>query len=182
MIRINLLPEKIRAREALIKSIILAVAVVLVAVGVVGWFYVKRLAVLTEVEKQVMAVEAERNSPALKQMVDQVEFFAAQSKLYQDQKAQIDKFREKQGFWVKVLDVLPDVIGEQAWIRRLRKGEKGRLVVDGSAVTAEDVAKIYINFENHGAFKNVSLDTPPTRSNYNGMTVYQFSLSFEFEG
>jgi len=40
-------------------------------------------------------------------MVDQVEIFASQNKQYQDQKAQIDKFRERQVYWVKLLDVLP---------------------------------------------------------------------------
>ena len=184
MIRVNLLPEKVRNAEGLRTDIILASIALALVVGGILYLYQQGLSGLHAIQKERAAVDAEKNSPELKKMVADVEEFAKQDKNFHDQLANLNRFREKQVFYVKLLDMLPDLVPDNAFLTDVNEAsDKGaiKVTVKGNAMTPDDVSKFYMALEGQG-FKNLSLDAPATPGTVLGETYYGFTISFEYGG
>jgi Tfp pilus assembly protein PilN len=184
MIKINLLPEKVRAAEKIKTSILLgAVATIAVAV-VIGYLYVQQRAELQRIKSQVAEKRREMSSPALQKIVQDVKDFVEQQKNLDEQRAIVDKFREKQVFWIRVLDALPDVVPPQVWLTGFTQAlDRGKtvLTIKAQASSPEDAAHFYTNLENYGLFKNINLEKMSSVV-ANGYPVIDFSVTVELEG
>jgi Tfp pilus assembly protein PilN len=157
--------------------------VALVAAGILS-IYRQDLGELHAVQRQRAAIDVEKNSAELKKIVADVEEFAKQDKNFQDQLANLNRFRAKQIFYVHLLDMLPDLVPENAYLTEISEANaKGaiQVTVKGNAMTADDVSKFYIALESQG-FKNLSLDAPATPVIALGSTYYGFTISFEYGG
>jgi Tfp pilus assembly protein PilN len=184
MIRVNLLPEKVRNAEGLKTDIILAAIALALVAGGIGYLYQQGLSGLHAIQKERAAVDAEKNSPELKKMVADVEEFAKQDKNFHDQLANLNRFREKQVFFVKLLDMLPDLVPDNAYLTDVNEASnKGAITVTikGNAMTPDDVSKFYMALESQG-FKNLSLDSPASPGTVLGETYYGFTISFDYGG
>lgn len=183
MIRINLLPEKVRAAEKVKTSIFLGVVASLAVAVIIGYLYVQQRSELERIKAQVKEKRTEMNSPALQKIVQDVKEFVEQQKSLDEQRSIVDKFREKQVFWIKVLDAMPDVVPAQVWLTSFTHAlEKSKVVltIKGSATSPDEAARFYSNLENYGMFKNVNLQTI-TSSFVGGAYVVDFTLTVELE-
>jgi Tfp pilus assembly protein PilN len=185
MIEIDLLPERIRSDEAFRRNLVLGGALVVAVLVGVGMMALQKRTELKSVEDQIKAVQAEMQSPELQKIVQAVTEFTAQRQLLDTQQALVNQLRQKQVTLVKILDALPDVLPPRLWLTDcVTSVDKGKLKValKGAAASGEAVAQLMSNLQNQGAFKSVSLDTPPAPSVAVGSPVVTFGISFEFEG
>jgi Tfp pilus assembly protein PilN len=139
---------------------------------------------LSALKVQVEEKVKEANSDKFKKiMKDLQEYTDLQSGL-QVNKGVVDKFREKQIFWIKVLDALPDVVPAQVWLTSFTHAlEKGKVVLTmrASATSPDEAAHFYSNLENYDFFKNVNLQAI-TSAVYNNAIVVNFIITTELEG
>jgi Tfp pilus assembly protein PilN len=182
MVNINLLPEKVRSAEVL--KIVVALGMLSLALPVVfwAWRYTQANAELAAVEKQIDSVNADLNSPQLKQVVAEVEQFSKNAADLDSKRSVVDTLRKKQVVLVRLMDVLPDLIPARACLSHLEvkdaKGVKGA-TLEGSALSADVLAELYTNLEANPVVKNLKMDSPPSASQANGHSVLTFKLSFE---
>ncbi len=135
------------------------------------------------VNSQIEAVKKEMESPGLKTVVQAVEEFTAERASLDSKTALINKFQKQQVYWVTILDELPDLLPPQVWLTRVSSSgnpPKARLVLQGEALSAEQVAQFYSNLQDQG-FGDVSLDSPPSPGQVMGTPVENFTISFSVE-
>jgi Tfp pilus assembly protein PilN len=185
MIRVNLLPERVRAAEALQRNIVLSGALVAAALLAATASYVQKRTALKIVQKEIEGVRAEMESPALKNVVQAVVEFTAQRQALDSEQAVVNGLRQKQVALLRLMDILPDVLPPRLWLTDLNATlDKGsyKVVLKGSAYSPQEVAQFFSNLENHGKFKAVNLDSLPGTSTSQmraNVVTFQISLSFE---
>lgn len=184
MVNINLLPEKVRAAEAL--KLVVVVGSLCLTLPLLFWTYryMGDKAELTSLEQKIDLVNIELNSPKLKQVVQEVEQFGRDRANLEAKRSVVDLLRKKQVALVRLLDVLPDLVPKRAWITKVDvQNEKGgrKAIVEGTALSAEVVADFYANLEAHVAIRNPAMDAAPIQVLSRGKTLVNFKMSFEIE-
>ena len=183
MIKINLL-GRTKLRAAKTKKIstasnqtlmaVMAVAVVLMSVGII--YFWERILVQQdeELSRQIMLAKKEK----LRQegMLRENEVFEKRRKLLETRINVIESLKKNQSGPVQVLDLLSDCIqrSEGVWLKDL--AQKGNLItVNGTAMGSPDaVADLITNLTRVGNFKNVNLVNLQELD-----SKYSFSITFE---
>ncbi len=184
MININLVPEKVRAGEALKVIMLLGSLSLVIPLLFWSWRFVVAKAELSGVEEEIDKVVAELNSPQLKQVVEEVEQFTRDRANLDSKRSLVDALRKKQVVLVRMLDAIPDLLPRRAWLTKMEvKEEKGvrRVAMEGMSEVPEAVADFYVGLEAHPVVKKLAMDDPPKTDRYRGVDIVKFKLSFEVE-
>jgi Tfp pilus assembly protein PilN len=183
MIKINLL-GRTKLKAAKTKRIstasnqtlmaVMAVAVVLMSVGII-YFWEKILVKQDEeLTRQIMLAKKEKARQ--EGMLKENEVFEKRRKLLETRINVIESLKKNQSGPVQVLDLLSDCIqrSEGVWLKDL--AQKGNLItVNGTAIGSPDaVADFISNLTRVGNFKNVNLVNLQELD-----SKYSFSITFE---
>jgi Tfp pilus assembly protein PilN len=183
MIKINLL-GRTKLKAAKTKRIstasnqtlmaVMAVAVVLMSVGII-YFWEKILVKQDEeLTRQIMLAKKEKARQ--EGLLKENEVFEKRRKLLETRINVIESLKKNQSGPVQVLDLLSDCIqrSEGVWLKDL--AQKGNLItVNGTAIGSPDaVADFISNLTRVGNFKNVNLVNLQELDN-----KYSFSITFE---
>jgi len=183
MIKINLLgrtklkaakTRKIGTASNQTLMAVMAVTVVLMAVGII-YFWQKTLVQQDEeLSRQIM--QAKKEKIRQEGMLKENEVFEKRRKLLETRINVIESLKKNQSGPVQVLDLLSDCIqrSEGVWLKDL--AQKGNLItVNGTAMGSPDaVADFITNLTRVGNFKNVNLVNLQELD-----SKYSFSITFE---
>ena len=183
MIKINLLGRtKLKAAKA--KKIstasnqtlmaVMAVAVVVMSVGII--YFWQRILVQQDEELSRQIMLARKEKVRQEGMLRENEVFEKRRKLLETRINVIESLKKNQSGPVQVLDLLSDCIqrSEGVWLKDL--AQKGNLItVNGTAMGSPDaVADFITNLTRVGNFKNVNLVNLQELD-----SKYSFSITFE---
>ena len=183
MIKINLL-GRTRLKAAKTKKIsvasnqtlmaVMAIAVVLMSVGIV--YFWQRILVQQDEELSRQIMLAKKEKARQEGMLRENEVFEKRRKLLETRINVIESLKKNQSGPVQVLDLLSDCIqrSEGVWLKDL--AQKGNLItVNGTAMGSPDaVADFITNLTRVGNFKNVNLVNLQELD-----SKYSFSITFE---
>lgn len=183
MIRINLL-GRTKLKAAKTKKIstasnqtlmaVMAVAVVLMSVGII--YFWERILVKQDEELSRQIMLAKKEKARQEGMLKENEVFEKRRKLLENRINVIESLKKNQSGPVQVLDLLSDCIqrSEGVWLKDL--AQKGNLItVNGTAMGSPDaVADFISNLTRVGNFKNVNLVNLQELD-----SKYSFSITFE---
>lgn len=183
MIKINLL-GRTKLKAAKTKKIstasnqtlmaVMAVAVVLMSVGII--YFWERILVKQDEELSRQIMLAKKEKARQEGMLKENEVFEKRRKLLETRINVIESLKKNQSGPVQVLDLLSDCIqrSEGVWLKDL--AQKGNLItVNGTAMGSPDaVADFISNLTRVGNFKNVNLVNLQELD-----SKYSFSITFE---
>jgi type IV pilus assembly protein PilN len=183
MIKINLL-GRTKLKAAKTKKIstasnqtlmaVMAIAVVLMSVGIV--YFWQRILVQQDEELSRQIMLAKKEKARQEGMLKENEVFEKRRKLLETRINVIESLKKNQSGPVQVLDLLSDCIqrSEGVWLKDLV--QKGNLItVNGTAMGSPDaVADLITNLTRVGNFKNVNLVNLQELD-----SKYSFSITFE---
>ena len=183
MIKINLL-GRTKLKAAKTKKIstasnqtlmaVMAIAVVLMSVGIV--YFWQRILVQQDEELSRQIMLAKKEKARQEGMLRENEVFEKRRKLLETRINVIESLKKNQSGPVQVLDLLSDCIqrSEGVWLKDLV--QKGNLItVNGTAMGSPDaVADLITNLTRVGNFKNVNLVNLQELD-----SKYSFSITFE---
>jgi Tfp pilus assembly protein PilN len=183
MIKINLL-GRTKLKAAKTKKIstasnqtlmaVMAIAVVLMSVGIV--YFWQRILVQQDEELSRQIMLAKKEKARQEGMLRENEVFEKRRKLLETRINVIESLKKNQSGPVQVLDLLSDCIqrSEGVWLKDL--AQKGNLItVNGTAMGSPDaVADLITNLTHVGNFKNVNLVNLQELD-----SKYSFSITFE---
>ena len=183
MIKINLL-GRTKLKAAKTKKIstasnqtlmaVMAIAVVLMSVGIV--YFWQRILVQQDEELTRQIMLAKKEKARQEGMLRENEVFEKRRKLLETRINVIESLKKNQSGPVQVLDLLSDCIqrSEGVWLKDL--AQKGNLItVNGTAMGSPDaVADLITNLTRVGNFKNVNLVNLQELD-----SKYSFSITFE---
>jgi len=183
MIKINLLgrtklkaakTRKISTASNQTLMAVMAVAVVLMSVGIV--YFWQRILVQQDEELSRQIMLAKKEKARQEGMLKENEVFEKRRKLLETRINVIESLKKNQSGPVQVLDLLSDCIqrSEGVWLKDL--AQKGNLItVNGMAMGSPDaVADLITNLTRVGNFKNVNLVNLQELD-----SKYSFSITFE---
>jgi Tfp pilus assembly protein PilN len=183
MIKINLLGRtKLKAAKTKKISVasnqtlmaVMAIAVVLMSVGIV--YFWQRILVQQDEELSRQIMLAKKEKTRQEGMLKENEVFEKRRKLLETRISVIESLKKNQSGPVQVLDLLSDCIqrSEGVWLKDL--AQKGNLItVNGTAMGSPDaVADLITNLTRVGNFKNVNLVNLQELD-----SKYSFSITFE---
>lgn len=186
MIKLNLLPEKVRAAELLQLILLGGVGLYLLFLVGLGLRWNSARARVAVVEREVQAVYEALNAPELQQTVKEVERFTKDKSEVSSKASQVNELRKKQATVVRLVDALPDwTMGGQIWFTRVDlredKGSKA-VTLEGGAMSNLAFARFYTQLEGQPLVRKLALDAAPTAAtNERGQPVYHFKVSFGVE-
>jgi Tfp pilus assembly protein PilN len=183
MIKINLL-GRTKLKAAKTKKIstasnqtlmaVMAIAVVVMSVGIV--YFWQRILVQQDEELSRQIMLAKKEKARQEGMLKENEVFEKRRKLLETRISVIESLKKNQSGPVQVLDLLSDCIqrSEGVWLKDLV--QKGNLItVNGTAMGSPDaVADLITNLTRVGNFKNVNLVNLQELD-----SKYSFSITFE---
>ncbi|MBM3804202.1 MAG: hypothetical protein FJW26_18035 [Acidimicrobiia bacterium] len=184
MIRINLLGRTTKLKAAKTRKVstasnqtlmaVMAVAVVLMSVGII--YFWERILVQKDEELSRQIMLAKKEKVRQEGMLRENEVFEKRRKLLETRINVIESLKKNQSGPVQVLDLLSDCVqrSQGVWLKDLV--QKGNLItLNGTAMgTPDAVADFITNLSRVGHFKNVNLvNLQELDSNYS------FSISFE---
>jgi len=183
MIKINLL-GRTKLKAAKTKKIstasnqtlmaVMAVAVVVMSVGII--YFWQRILVQQDEELSRQIMLAKKEKVRQEGMLRENEVFEKRRKLLETRINVIESLKKNQSGPVQVLDLLSDCIqrSEGVWLKDL--AQKGNLItVNGTAIGSPDaVADFITNLTRVGNFKNVNLVNLQELD-----SKYSFSITFE---
>jgi len=183
MIKINLL-DRTKLKAAKTKKIstasnqtlmaVMAVAVVVMSVGII--YFWQRILVQQDEELSRQIMLAKKEKVRQEGMLRENEVFEKRRKLLETRINVIESLKKNQSGPVQVLDLLSDCIqrSEGVWLKDL--AQKGNLItVNGTAMGSPDaVADFITNLTRVGNFKNVNLVNLQELD-----SKYSFSITFE---
>jgi Tfp pilus assembly protein PilN len=183
MIKINLL-GRTKLKAAKTKKIstasnqtlmaVMAIAVVLMSVGIV--YFWQRILVQQDEELSRQIMLAKKEKARQEGMLRENEVFEKRRKLLETRINVIESLKKNQSGPVQVLDLLSDCIqrSEGVWLKDL--AQKGNLItVNGTTMGSPDaVADLITNLTRVGNFKNVNLVNLQELD-----SKYSFSITFE---
>jgi type IV pilus assembly protein PilN len=156
------------------------VMVVLAIVGLAGnGYYYMRLSNQTKqiaVDKQ-KAMDENRRLAAVKAKYDEAE---KQKEVFRKRVDVIDKLRKAQSGPVDLLNTIGTTVNatDQVWLATMR--DDGRNIsLDGTALSANAVAKLITNLKQTGYFKNVEIRETFQSPASQEMTMFSFSIVCE---
>jgi Tfp pilus assembly protein PilN len=183
MIKINLL-GRTKLKAAKTKKIstasnqtlmaVMAIAVVVMSVGII--YFWQRILVQQDEELSRQIMLAKKEKIRQEGMLKENEVFEKRRKLLETRINVIESLKKNQSGPVQVLDLLSDCIqrSEGVWLKDL--AQKGNLItVNGTAMGSPDaVADLITNLTRVGNFKNVNLVNLQELD-----SKYSFSITFE---
>ena len=183
MIKINLL-GRTKLKAAKTKKIstasnqtlmaVMAIAVVVMSVGII--YFWQRILVQQDEELSRQIMLAKKEKTRQEGMLKENEVFEKRRKLLETRINVIESLKKNQSGPVQVLDLLSDCIqrSEGVWLKDL--AQKGNLItVNGTAMGSPDaVADLITNLTRVGNFKNVNLVNLQELD-----SKYSFSITFE---
>ena len=183
MIKINLL-GRTKLKAAKTKKIstasnqtlmaVMAIAVVVMSVGII--YFWQRILVQQDEELSRQIMLAKKEKVRQEGMLKENEVFEKRRKLLETRINVIESLKKNQSGPVQVLDLLSDCIqrSEGVWLKDL--AQKGNLItVNGTAMGSPDaVADLITNLTRVGNFKNVNLVNLQELD-----SKYSFSITFE---
>jgi hypothetical protein len=188
MIRINLsgAPRSKKGKRAAVPSVggeapnpiaIIAILVIL-GVGGNGYYYNK----LTNEAKKITAdkaraMEENHRLAAVKAKYEEAE---KQKEVFRKRVEVIDKLRSAQSGPVNLLNSIGDTVNstDAVWLATMR--DDGRNIsMDGTALSADAVAKLITNLKKSGFFKNVEIRETFQAPGGGDLTMFQFSIVCE---
>ena len=183
MIKINLL-GRTKLKAAKTKKIsmasnqtlmaVMAIAVVLMSVGIV--YFWQRILVQQDEQLSQQIMLAKKEKARQEGMLRENEVFEKRRKLLETRINVIESLKKNQSGPVQVLDLLSDCIqrSEGVWLKDL--AQKGNVItVNGTAMGSPDaVADLITNLTRVGNFKNVNLVNLQELD-----SKYSFSITFE---
>lgn len=183
MIKLNLLPAKVRASERLRLLLLLGVIVYLLAGVGLGLRYTQARARVEEAQKAVDAVYAELNSPALISTVQAVEKFTKDKADEQAKAGVVSNYRRQQATLPRLLDSLPDwTLDGAVWFDHLKfEAAKSQATLEGSTLTPLDFARFYALVESQPIVSKLNLTAKPTLAVLKGKNVTHFIIAFNVE-
>lgn len=188
MIRINLsgAPRPKKGKRAAVPTVggegpnpIAIIAILLViGLGGNGYYYMK----LSNEAKQIAtnkakAMEENHRLAAVKAKFDEAE---KQKEVFRKRVDVIDKLRSAQSGPVNLLNALGDTVNstDAVWLQTMR--DDGRSIsMDGTALSANAVAKLITNLKKSGYFKNVEIKETFQNPGARDLTMFQFSITCE---
>jgi type IV pilus assembly protein PilN len=136
MIRINLLPKKVR-KEALKSDLMLFVLLLVIAFVASAGMYLNNATQITHLKTDVART---------KQSIASMEKFYKECLALEKQKKEmsarisvIEKIRQGRGLAARILYDLPSLVRESVWLKRFKKDED-RFDIEGRALENESVA------------------------------------------
>lgn len=185
MIKLNLLPEKVRAAERLQLILLLGGAVYVLGLLILGWVWVSANSRVAVAQAKVDSVTAQLNAPELREAVQAVDRFTKDEKEKNDKASIVNNLRKRQVTLLRMLDALPDwSMNGQVWLQTLEvKMEKGerRVMLEGYANTPLVFAHFFTNLESQPIVKKIKLEDVPRREDQMGRSVSRFKVSFALE-
>jgi type IV pilus assembly protein PilN len=183
MIKINLL-GRTKLKAAKTKKIstasnqtlmaVMAIAVVVMSVGII--YFWQRILVQQDEELSRQIMLAKKEKVRQEGMLKENEVFEKRRKLLETRISVIESLKKNQSGPVQVLDLLSDCIqrSEGVWLKDL--AQKGNLItVNGTAMGSPNaVAELITNLTRVGNFKNVNLVNLQELD-----SKYSFSITFE---
>jgi hypothetical protein len=182
MIKLNLLPEKVRAAETMRLIVLLAALLYVLAALAVGMKWTQSKARVTAAQAEVDQVNAELNSPALRSTVLAVEKFT-QDKADEESKASVvDTYRKQVGL-LRLVDALPDwADGNDVWFEHvLAESAKNTVTLEGASLGPIAFARFYGMLENQPLVKGLKMPDKLATKNVHGSVVPAFKLEFSLE-
>ena len=186
MIRINLsgAPRPKKGKRAAVPSVggdapnPIAIIVVLLAIGIGGnaWYYMKLTAEAKKIaDNKAKAMEENHRLAAVKAKFDEAE---KQKEVFRKRVEVIDKLRSAQSGPVNLLNAIGDTVNstDAVWLQTMR--DDGRSIsMDGTALSANAVAKLITNLKKSGYFKNVEIKETYQNPGAVNLTMFQFTLT-----
>ena len=185
MIKLNLVPAKVRAAETLRMIVILGGFVYALGGAGVDWQWGQAHAKLTAAEREVDAVQAELDAPDLQDAVKAVKKFTDDLASVKAKASVVNQFRKDQVTMVRILDAVPDwTMNHQVWFTNLEyKGEKTHHTVAlvGNALSRALFARFYSFMDSQVLVKGLALDTVPADVQIRNTPCVQFKVTFSIE-
>ncbi len=180
MIKLNLLPAKVRAAEALRLILLVAAAVYLLAVLGIAMKWTQAKARVAAAQREVDAVNAELNSPALLSTVQAVEKFTKDKADEQAKASIVEAYRKQQVGLLRLLDALQDwTASGDVWLEHVGADNgTGQVTLDGSATSTMSFARFYGMLENQPLVKGLKITQKPSSRLVRGATVDVFQVGF----
>ncbi len=180
MVKLNLLPAKVRAAEILRLAVIAALAVYLVLFGILAWRFAVAKQALAAVNTKIEKVEAELRP--LQVIADEVKKLSAEKNEQEAKKSKLGELTRRQIYLVRALDLLPDLMqGGQIWVNNFDQvvdKNTRRITLEGRAISAEAWADFYDNLEAQNLISDLKIDVPLNNTTENGRVVSTFKVSF----
>jgi Tfp pilus assembly protein PilN len=184
MIKLNLLPSKVRAAEALRLILILGVVVYVVAAVGVAMRWTQAKARVAAAQLEVDAVNAELNAPNLISTVQAVEKFTKDKADEQAKASVVNTYRKQQVALLRLLDALPDwTSAGDVWLEKITAdNNSGKVTLEGAAMGSLAFARFYGMLENQALVKGLKMPDKSTVKAVRGINAYGFKLEFTLEG
>jgi Tfp pilus assembly protein PilN len=181
MVKLNLLPSKVRSAELLRLVALVGVVVYALVAGLIGWRLLVASRGLAEVALQVAKVDAELKP--LKVIADEVKKLTDEKNEQDTKKARLVELTKRQAYLVRVLDMLPDFVqGGQVWLTTLDqtadKGGARRVSLEGRSLSMEAWADFYSNLESQSLIDGLKIETAPMVGKDGTKQYFAFKVSF----
>jgi Tfp pilus assembly protein PilN len=180
MVKLNLLPAKVREAELLRLVFIAGIGVYLLALGLVGWRYNVSVKERLKVDVQIEAVK--KALLPLKAIADEVDKLTTEQKEQKEKKDKLGELAKHQAYLLRVLDALPDFMqGGQVWLTKLDQNvDKGqrRIMLEGKAHSVEAWADFYNNLESQNLVSELKVEGDPSAAKDGQRNIFQFKVSF----
>jgi len=185
MIKLNLLPQKVRDGERLQLVIIVGVIVYAAGIMLLAWRWGAAKHRVSLMDDEIAEVQRQLDAPELKEAVQAVDRFTKDEKEKSDKASVVNALRKKQVTLLRLLDSMPDwMMDGQVWIQNLEvtvNGADRRVVMDGEAISPLAFAHFYTNLENQPIVKKIAVEAAPVLKPDMGKSVLSFKISFALE-
>jgi len=179
MIKINLLPTReLKRQAALRQQLYMALGIVVVVVGVMGWLWWGDTQTIARLEAEKEDLQTKRDR--LKKVVDEVTAFERREKLLRSRLEAIQRLRSNQQGPVRMLDELSLGLPEQVWLEALAEKE-GVFQVTGYALTNFAVADLVKTLQRSQQFVGADLVSAELAA-IEGQAVKKFTVQFRRAG
>jgi hypothetical protein len=180
MVKLNLLPAKVRSAEMLRLVAFAGVVIYLLAGGFIAWRVLVASRGLAQVALEVAKVDAELKP--LKVIADEVKKLTDEKTEQDNKKARLVALTKRQAYLVRMMDLVPDFAqGGQVWLTTLdQTPDKGarRVSLEGKAVSMEAWADFYANLDSQNLVDGLKIDTAPAVVKEATNQYYTFKVSF----
>lgn len=184
MVNINLVPEKIRTGETL--KILFVVGAISLVFPVLFWAgrYQQKNGDLAAKQAELAAVQAQLDSPHLKEVVAEVEQFAKDQADLDAKRSIVDELRKRQVIIPRFLDLLPDLFPGDGRVDNLvisdQKGVK-HCVMTCDFLSLEGVATVYENLDSSNLVAKLSMSSGPKSAVVSSRNIIQVDYNFDLQ-
>jgi type IV pilus assembly protein PilN len=172
MIKINLLPKTIRQKKEFNFDLYIFIAAILIALGIVGGFYVKNT---RDINNILITTESLKKEIASLAPLDR-EFAAIEKdrKDVSNKLSVITKISEGRSIAPKMLYDLSSIIRDTMWLKTLRK-DGNKLYIEGRSVDNESISDFVERLSKLPYLKDLELRSVEDTSE-GGITVKKFTI------